>query len=320
MENRVLPDDYVALCLLKGYFGVFPIRLIKLMNMKLDKPLTGITAFFIVLLTMPLGHAAVILLQSALGKDHVVLAGLLSGLAGTAMLLFGMRVSKELVATLLGLFGALFVWAGWIEIGFEYYAKRLGIEPVMLNGELVTKAEYLLMPSSVGFFAVVMLYYLFGVRTGCRFFLWFQRLLGIDKVLEQPVRLSRSSAMTTFMEFIVLLWGFYMVLLFAYDDQFAGDRHPVTCFIAFGSLLWSVLLFVKLIKIIRLDCAIRYAIPTVIIFWNVVEILGRWNVFTEIWIDPSNYVPEIVLMTVVLLILILSVLYGERGAWRGSEE
>lgn len=289
------------------------------MNMKLDKPLTGITAFIIVLLTMPLGHAAVILLQSALGSDRVVLAGLLSGLAGAALLLFGMRVSRELVATLLGLFGALFVWAGWIEIGFEYYAKRLGIEPVMLNGELVTKAEYLLMPSSVGFFAVLMLHYLFGVRTGCRFFLWFQRLLGIDRTLG-PVRLSRSAAMITFMEFIVLLWGFYLVLLFAYDDQFAGDRHPVTYFIAFGSLLWSVLLFVKLIKITRLDYAIRYAIPTVIIFWNVVEILGRWNVFTEIWIDPSNYVTEIVLMTVVLLILMLSVLYGQKSTQGASEE
>lgn len=287
--------------------------------MKLDKALTGITAFIIVFLTMPLGHAAVILLQGALGRNDVVLAGLLLGLGGTCLLLFGMRVARELVATLLGMFGALFVWAGWIEIGFGYYAKRLGIEPVVQNGELVTKAEYLLMPSSVGFFAVVMLYYLFGVRTGCRFFLWFQRLLRIDKTLE-PVRLSRNVAMITFMEFIVLLWGFYLVLLFAYDEHFAGDRHPVTCFIAYGSFLWSALVFVKLMKIPQLGYAIRYAIPTVIIFWNAVEILGRWNVFTEIWIDPSNYLLEIVLMTIVLLILMLSVLYAQKGVREAGRE
>jgi len=268
---------------------------------------------------MPLGHVAVILLQHVLGRDHVAFAGLLLGLTGTGLLLAGMHASKELTATFLGMFGGLFVWAGWIELGFGYYAKRLGIESVMLNGEIVTRAEYLLMPSSVGFFAVIMLYYLFGVRTGCRFFLWFQRLLRINKKLE-PVRLSRNVAMIAFMEFIVLLWGFYMVLLFAYDEQFAGDRHPVTYFVAFGSLLWSFLLFVKLITISRLDYAVRYAIPTVIIFWNFVEILGRWNVFTEIWIDPSQYVIEIVLMSIVLLILMLSVLFGEKGEQTANQE
>lgn len=279
--------------------------------MKLSNPLTGITAFIIVLLTMPLGHAAMILLQHALSKDHITLAGVTLGAGGAALVIGGRFVSKELIATFLGLFGALFVWTGWIEFGFEYYATRLGIAPVMQNGEVVTKAEYLLMPSSVGFFMVIMLYYLFGVRTGCRFFLWFQRLLRIDKTMD-TVRISRSVAIVTFMEFIVLLWGFYLVLLFAYDEQFAGDRHPVTYAVAFGSLLWSVLLFVKLIRIGQLGYAIRYAIPTVLIFWNFIEILGRWNLFTEVWIEPSHYVIEIVLMTVVLLILMLSVLFGSK--------
>lgn len=30
--------------------------------------------------------------------------------------------------------------------------------------------------------------------------------------------------------------------------------------------------------------AIRYAIPTAIIFWNAVEILAKWKIFTEPWI------------------------------------
>jgi len=275
-------------------------------------PLTGIAAFAIVLLTMPLGHAAVILLQNALGRGQVVLAGLLLGFIGMALVLGGMRVSRDLGATVLGLFGGLFVWAGWIEIGLEYHAAQLGVEPLMRNGEVVTKPEYLLMPSSIGFFAVLMLYYLFGVRTGCRFFLWFQRLFRIDGSIAS-VRISRNMAMVTFMEFVMLLWGFYLLLLFAYDEQFAGDRHPVTYFIAFGSLLWSVLLFANLLQIDRLGYAIRYAIPTVVIFWNFVEILGRWNVFTEIWIEPFDYLVEIVLMGVVLIVLTLSVLFGEKG-------
>ncbi|WP_449257928.1 hypothetical protein [Chlorobium limicola] len=280
--------------------------------MKRSGPLRGLAAFIIVLLTMPLGHAAVIFLQSVPGKDHVVLAGLLLGFIGMALVLGGMRVSLDLTATFLGLFGGLFVWAGWIEIGLEYHAAQLGVEPMIRNGEVVTKPEYLLMPSSAGFFAVLMLYYLFGIRTGCRFFLWFQRLLRIDRSISSA-RISRNAAMVTFMEFVVLLWGFYLLLLFAYDEQLAGDRHAVTYFIAFGSLLWSVLLFANLLKIGSLGYAIRYAIPTVVIFWNFVEILGRWNVFTEIWIEPSDYLLEIALMGAVLIILTISVLFGEKG-------
>lgn len=280
--------------------------------MKRSGPLRGLAAFIIVLLTMPLGHAAVILLQSVPGKDHVVLAGLLLGFIGMALVLGGMRVSLDLTATFLGLFGGLFVWAGWIEIGLEYHAAQLGVEPMIRNGEVVTKPEYLLIPSSAGFFAVLMLYYLFGIRTGCRFFLWFQRLLRIDRSISSA-RISRNAAMVTFMEFVVLLWGFYLLLLFAYDEQLAGDRHAVTYFIAFGSLLWSVLLFANLLKIGSLGYAIRYAIPTVVIFWNFVEILGRWNVFTEIWIEPSDYLLEIALMGAVLIILTISVLFGEKG-------
>lgn len=278
--------------------------------MKRSRPFTGITAFTIVLLTMPLGHAAVILLQNLLGKERVMLAGVLLGAGGVGLVLGGRFVSRELMATLFGMFGGVFVWAGWIEIGFKYYAARLGIEPIMQNGGMVTKAEYLLMPSSTGFFAVIMFYYLFGVRTGCRFFLWFQRQLRIGKTMDK--RVSGNVAMITFMEFIVLLWGFYLILLFAYDKQLAGVRHPITYGIAYGSLLWSVLLFVKLVRIGDLGYAIRYAIPTVVIFWNFVEILGRWNVFTAIWIEPANFVTEIVLMAMVLLFLIFSVLSGSK--------
>lgn len=278
----------------------------------MKKPFIGTTAFFIVLLTMPLGHAAVILIEKGLGLENVYYAAVLLGCLGTGLLLAGMNTTNALIATLLGMFGALFVWGGWIEFAFSYYANRTGVQPLMQNGEIITKAEYLIMPSSLGFFAVIMLYYLFGVRSGCRFFLWLQRTLKIDKMIELA-KSSRNTAMVTFMEFIVLLWGFYMVLLLAYDQNFAGDRHPVTYFIAFGSALWSFILFVKLIKISQLAYAIRYAIPTVIIFWNFVEILGRWNVFTEVWIEPSNYLLEIVLMVIVLLVLTVTVLFSEKN-------
>lgn len=276
--------------------------------MKLTSPWTGLLAFALVLFTMPLGHAAMILMDKLLGHDLLYTAAFLLGLAGVIILLAGIFSEKETTATFAGLFGGLFVWTGWIEFAYVYYANRFGVQPLVENGVVVTKPEYLIMPSSVGFWAIVMLFYIFSTRSGCNFFNYIQRKLrygtatkGNPQAELQPV--IRNHAMTTFMELNVLLWTCYIVLLFAYDKAFLGDRHPVTVFIAFGALAWSVYLFIQLLKIKKIAYAIRYAIPTVIIFWTFVEILGRWNLLTEIWIEPSHYWVEMTAMCVAFLAL-----------------
>lgn len=268
------------------------------------KAFTGIIAFIIVLFTMPLGHAAMILMEKGFGHEHVYLAAILLGFVGLIMLVYGVMSSSENTATFMGLFGGLFIWTGWIEFAFVYYANRYGVEPLMMNGEVVTKPEYLIMPSSVGFWAILMIYYFLGSKTGCQFFNWFQNKLKLSKTT--PLKpAERNVAMTTLMELTALLWTFYLVLLFVYDDQFFGDRHIVTYIVAYGSLFWSLYLFRKLIKIQKMAYAIRYAIPTVIIFWNFVEILGRWDLFKEIWVEPGKYWLEMSIIAVVFLALVV---------------
>jgi len=156
-----------------------------------------------------------------------------------------------------------------------------------------------------------MMFYFLSSKSGCKFFNWFQQKLKIRKAIKlQPV--SHNYTMTTMMELIALLWTFYLVLLFAYDSNFFGDRHPVTYIIAFGSMLWSGYLFIKLMRITKMGYAIRYAIPTVIIFWNFVEILGRWNIFKEIWVEPGKYWFEMLLIFSVFIILIVIGFFGKR--------
>jgi hypothetical protein len=65
-------------------------------------------------------------------------------------------------------------------------------------------------------------------------------------------------------------------------------------------------LYLKLIKISKFDYAIRYAIPTVVIFWNFVEVIGRWNLLEEIWIHPTQYWFE---NTIIVLILVVFIAY-----------
>jgi hypothetical protein len=267
------------------------------------KSLTGVFAFLIVLATMPLGHSVMILMEHFFGHAYVYHAAVLMGLAGTGLLVWGSISSHETRASFLGLFAGLLIWTGWIEFSFVYYANRYQIPPLMENGEVVTKPEYLLMPSSVGFLAVMLLFYLFNSRTGCTFFTWIQRVAGVKNRLAYVPVESKNVAMVTAIELIMLLWTFYLVLLFAYDQTFLGDRHPITYVIAFGSLFWSLYLFRKLARIRKMGYAIRYAIPTVIIFWNFVEIMGRWEILHEIWVEPLRYWPEVLAMVAVLALL-----------------
>lgn len=280
--------------------------------MKLTSPWTGILSFLIVLFTMPLGHAAMILMEKLLGHNLLYPAAFGLGVVGLIMLLFGIISRKENSATFLGLFGGLFVWTGWIEFGYVYFANRFGVQPLIENGEVVTKPEYLIMPSSYGFWAIMMLFYIFSTRSGCNFFNWIQRKIRYGQPVENLQPIVRNAAMTTFMELNVLLWTCYMVLLFAYDNEFLGDRHPVTIFIAFGSLAWSIYLFIKLLRIKKLAYAIRYAIPTVIIFWTFVEILGRWDILTEIWVEPSHYWLEMTMMALAFLVLLGVLLFKHK--------
>ncbi len=279
--------------------------------MNITKPFAGIIAFIVVLLTMPLGHALMIMMEHIFGHEYIFQAALILGFFGLILLVWGVIAKDNTLATLLGLFAGLFIWTGWVEFAFVYYANRFNVAPLMENGEVVTKPEYLIMPSSIGFWMIIMLYYFFGSKTGCTFFTWFQKRLKIVKPKQlQPN--THNVAMTTFMQLTMLLWTFYLLLLFVYDKAFIGDDSVVAHIIAYGSLLWSLYLFLKLLKKSNMAYAIRYAIPTVIIFWNFVEVLGRWGIFQEIWVEPMKYSTEMILFVVVITILVLIVLFENK--------
>ncbi len=248
---------------------------------------TGVLAFVIVLLLMPLGHALMVLLEM-LGAA-VFTSALILGILGVVLLWWGVaRPMRDLHATLLGALGGVLVWTGWVEFSFVWIARKLSVQPLMENGEVATKPEYLVMLGSIGLLGMITLLYLF-TSTRCPYFSWFQKRMGIFHKVGTPATSQRPLALITFMEMVMLIWTFYVVLLVCYDKDIAGDRHPITWITAFGSLAWSIWLFARLVRIKSFDHAIRYAIPTVIIFWNFVEILGRWNLFKEIWIHPTEH-------------------------------
>lgn len=246
----------------------------------------GILAFLIVLFVIPLGHTLMVLTEKVYPGYKFTTAGIL-GFVGMILLFIGVyKQNRPLAATLLGFLGGILLWTGWVEFSFVWVAEKLNVQPLMENNEISTKGEYLVMMSSVGLLATIMLLLVF-TNTRCQLFRWIQKHLRIRNMVNTENK--RPIAIVTFFETIMIIWTFYILLLLVYDESIAGSKHWATYLVAFGSLFWSIYLSSNLFKIQKLDFAIRYAIPTVVIFWNFVEILGRWNLLQEIWIDPFGH-------------------------------
>jgi hypothetical protein len=274
--------------------------------MKKFKPSKGIIAIIIVLFSIPLGHTLMVLNDSVSFINKFYLAGMI-GLIGILLLFMGVRYNHYPIrATVMGFIGGILVWTGWIEFSFVWIAEKLHVEHLMENNEISTRSEYLVMMSSIGLLSTVIAIFLF-TDSRCKLFIWWQKRLNLRPYI-QIKQNKRPTAIVAFFETIMVIWTFYLVLLFVYDEQFAGSRHWITYVVAYGSLLWSLILGTRLMRIQQLDFAIKYAIPTVIIFWNFIEILGRWNVLKEIWIKPSDFWLENLLILLVFGFFIIRAL------------
>jgi hypothetical protein len=113
--------------------------------------------------------------------------------------------------------------------------------------------------------------------------------------------MTRHTSIVVFEELNMILWASYLLLMFLYDKEFVGDHHPLTKVVGAVCLAGSFLIFRKQLSRPSWGANIRMAIPTVIVFWTPVEILGRLNFFKEIWVYPFEHVTEMVCILVAFL-------------------
>ena len=273
-------------------------------------PWVGLIAFVIVFVVQALGHTVMIVMEEVWpGEQYIYESAFAMGLVGAAMLFYGMKSENEVAATWLGFWAGTFLWTGWIEFSFVWSGNVLGVPDLMdpnMPGEIATKAEYLVMMSSIGILGTTLVYFTLNRETKCDFFIWFQRNLKLRT--GKPTRgYKRNFAAITALETVYVIWFCYLLLLFIYDESILGDRHPVTYGIFFVMVIWSVYLIQRLIRFWKVTTAIRYGIPTAIIAWNCVEIAGRWHLFTEFWERPQEFVLEMSLVTAGVVIAALLV-------------
>ncbi len=292
-------------------------------------PMVGIIAFLAVFVVQPLGHIVMIVMEKLMlllgydpevhqfwysqfldsppvipegyenfsGIDNMVyLPAFIMGLVGVIIIMWGARRDTEVAGTWAGFVGATLLWTGWVEFSLHFHARYFGVKAFCddgsyafaCNGGASTKPEYFLMQGSVGFLLAVMLYFMLNKETRCNMFRWMHRNLRI-RVGKPSKGLTRNFSNNVAIETLTILWFFYVYLMFIYDPVLIGEKHWFTYF-SFGFFgLWSLYLIQRLIRFKRVTSALRYAIPTAIIFYNMVEIGGRWLWYKEFWVHPFEY-------------------------------
>ena len=273
----------------------------------------SIASFLLVLCTMPLGHAMMIIMENTMTPAAVHGSAFCMGFIGLLLVIGGVFVKGDTRQTVCGLIGGLLFWTGWVEFLFQYYATRWGTQPEMENGEVVTRPEYLILPASFGMWMMVMTLYIFSTKNGCNFINWWQRMILRSHKNEIAARpMTHHTSIVTFMELNMILWASYLLLMFCYDKNFLGDRHPITSIVAAGCLLGSIFIFKKQLKLSSWGANIRMAIATVIVFWVPVEVLGRLNFFHEFWVEPEKYATQIVSILVAFVVLMVYIMMAAR--------
>jgi hypothetical protein len=269
-------------------------------------PIPGILAFIVVFLWQGLGHTAMVGLEWLFGHEYVYHIAVVIGIVGAAVTWIG-RNKSEAAATFWGFTGGSLIWLSWVEFSFHFYARHLGVQ-----GIGSTEPEYLVMQSSVGVMFATLVFFYFNKETRCNAFMWMHRNLHMNPGDPLPSK-GRNISSIVAMETIYVTWFFYLTLLILYDQAWAGDQHPAT-YVAFVIFfVWSIYLLQRLLRFQRMAPALRYAIPTAIISYNCWEILERWNIIGDFWINPGKYAFELgAVLFGLILAVVLSVLSPAR--------
>ena len=299
-----------------------------------------IASFLLVLFTMPLGHALMRVMEDTMTVTALHYSAFAMGAVGLAIAIWGVFVKGDVKQTLMGLFGGLLFWTGWVEFLFSYFAWRFGVHYDLVGSGIVqstteyvngigvshelfvngvniqdmsaaelkalrgSRPEYLIMPATFGFWVMFIVLYLFGSKTGCHALNWLQKVFfGPKREAIVPNNMSRHTAITAFEELNVMMWTCYLLLMFVYDPVFLGDHHPVTIAIAVGCLIGSVFMFRYQLKLGGWGPNIRMGISTVVVFWTFVEVFARNKILTEFWVSPLQYIPEMVSILVCFVAL-----------------
>ncbi len=177
-----------------------------------------------------------------------------------------------------GCLGGLGMWFAW-EYSLMYAGHRMGVTYTW-NGSY---PEYRIMKWTFVMLFMVFTYLMYQESVRCNFIFFLRRKLKLMRGATATGKVSNYGPRTAF-EYIMVTWTFYVLLMIAYDEQLFGPQSWFTYLIFFASFSVFFYLCYKLLGYDRFGANLRYAIPTVTILWNDVEILAKWGMLKEPWV------------------------------------
>jgi hypothetical protein len=117
----------------------------------------------------------------------------------------------------------------------------------------------------------------------CPISIWWRRFFVRAQVTAGTGRIDNYGSRSA-VQYATTVWGFYLLLLWAYDETVFGVHGMFTNLVMFGALSGSLYVLWRLHQYRGWGPAIRYAIGAMIVAWTPLEIAGKWNLFTQPWL------------------------------------
>ncbi len=253
-------------------------------NLLYRQPVLGLVVFGVAFLSQWLGHSTWALLRAWFDGGHEW-PSLLLGLGGTVMIARSLKLG-EIAATWMAFLGAQFVWVGWFELMFEFYAVFFSYPAYTAAPGLEASGSVTFLISTLPIFATVFLLYGFYNRqTRCNLVRWFHRNLHMTPGMPTSDN-GRSIGRIVALETLFVIWACYLFWLYV---SFIGANQNLMMVAYVGWASWFAYLFWKLLKYPRVGPAFRYGIPVGIVGWGLMEMPSYMGFYDEVWLKPVDY-------------------------------
>lgn len=205
---------------------------------------------------------------------------------GLLLLWITSRLKGDAAQTIVGIFGGNMIWTGAVEYGLTIASRQLGVAKAVtaVDGQLIAVyGEYVLLKHTWGALVLVMAYLLYLESSRCPVFLFWRERVPTMRGALVTGRIDNYGPRSAF-QYATTVWGFYLLLLWAYDEDVFGVHGLFTNGVMVASLAGTVYCVYRLTQYTGWGPAIRYAMGAMIIAWTPIEIAGKWGVLREPWL------------------------------------
>jgi hypothetical protein len=235
----------------------------------------GVTAFITVLLVMPLGHAATVLVLKLPHAWHLPMAA--AGVFTAVIIIYLTQyITSAARETFVGMLAGVLLWAALVEIGVHEGADAIGI------------TERKAMEFSLAILIPLLIYFVFNENLKCNLFISLRKRLHTSRKQQPEISIDHWGPRVAVKMFL-MIWIGHLILFFGYDDDFFGPKGIFCKAVFITCLLGGSYLLYRLTKAREMDYAFRYAMPTVVVLWSCVELLVKWKIFSEPWITLNPF-------------------------------